>query len=70
MNLLIAMIASTVVSALGLGLTWWATSGMPPERGSELLAPALATRENTLASIQPLLTPLRGGFLAGVRGEL
>jgi hypothetical protein len=61
---------AAIGGVLGLGLTWWATSGMPPERGSEMLAPGSARRENTLACIQPLLTPLRGGFLAGVRGEL
>lgn len=56
--------------ALGLGLTWWATSGMPADHSHDLLPPALGGRRSTLASLRPTIAPAPGGFFAAVSGEL
>lgn len=62
---------AAVGSALGLGITWWATSGMPADRSHDALLPAIGRRTSTgVASIQPVLAPVPGGVLAGISGEL
>lgn len=67
-----AMLGATAIgTGLGLGLTWWATSGMPPDRTHDALQPALgAHKPANRAALQPMLTPLPGGMFAGVSGEL
>jgi hypothetical protein len=65
-----SMGAAAIGSVLGLGLTWWATSGMPPDRSHDQLRPGVSSRPTGLASIQPTLAPTRGGFTAGFTGEL
>jgi hypothetical protein len=63
--------SAAIGSLLGLGLTWWATSGMPPDRSHDQLPPALGRRESSgSAELQPVLAPLAGGILAGVSGRL
>ena len=58
-------------SALGLGIAWWATSDMPPDRSHDSLTPALGAREATQqATLQPLVAPVHGGFMAGLTGQL
>lgn len=53
---------AAIGGAIGLGLAWWATSGMPPERGTK--------PDPELASLRPLIMPLPGGVMAGVSGSL
>lgn len=55
--------AAAIGGGLGLGITWWATSGMPADRSHDALPPALG-------ALSPLITPLPGGVLAGVSGIL
>ena len=63
--------AAAIGSGLGLGITWWATSDMPPDRSHDNLPPALGQLEpRSRAALQPLLAPLPGGMLAGISGEL
>jgi hypothetical protein len=52
--------ASAGGAALGLGFSWWLTRNMPKDHG----APTVA------ASVRPLVTPVRGGWVAGFSGEL
>jgi hypothetical protein len=47
--------------AVGAGIAWWLTSGMPQDPPAHA-SPGLAVR--------PMLTPVRGGFIAGLSGEL
>ena len=62
---------AAVGSALGLGITWWATSDMPADRSHDALSPAIGQRRSSgIASLQPVLAPLPGGVLAGISGEL
>jgi hypothetical protein len=58
--------AAAIGGALGLGVTWWATSDMPADRTHDALPSALGVR----SSLQPLLAPVPGGLLAGLSGEL
>jgi hypothetical protein len=53
--------AGAVGSALGLGIAWWATSEMPPDRSHD---------HWLSASVQPIVAPTPGGVLAGVAGTL
>jgi hypothetical protein len=62
---------AAIGGTLGLGITWWATSSMPPDRSHDRLQPAIGGLEpRPLASLRPTLTPIRGGLIAGVTGEL
>jgi hypothetical protein len=63
--------AAAIGSGLGLGMTWWATSGMPADHSHDALPPALGQRApRGLEAVSPLLAPLPGGVLAGVSGVL
>lgn len=62
--------ATAIGSALGLGLAWWATSGMPPDHSHDQLPPAIGARDTGLASLRPSIAPTRGGFIASLGGEL
>ncbi len=53
-------------SVAGLAATWWATSDMPKAFASDPGTPG----KSTPAAFQPLLSPLKGGWLVGVSGEL
>ncbi|HEY3666018.1 MAG TPA: hypothetical protein VGL19_08470 [Polyangiaceae bacterium] len=53
--------ASALGAAAGLGLTWWATSGMPSDPPKQI-APALA--------LMPVLVRTPNGWLAMVSGQL
>jgi hypothetical protein len=67
----VAFGAGAIGSAVALGVAWWATSGMPADRSHDELSPAPGERESAgLASLQPMLAPVRGGLLAGVMGRL
>jgi hypothetical protein len=65
-----SMGAAAIGGVVGLGLTWLATSGMPPDRSHDQLRPGVASRPTGLASLQPTLAPTRGGFVAGLTGAL
>jgi hypothetical protein len=63
--------AGAIGGGLGLGITWWATSGMPADHGHDALRPVFGQRSlRGLTDVSPLLVPLPGGVLAGVSGVL
>lgn len=67
----IALGSAAIGSALGLGLTWWATSGMPADHSHDTLPPAIGAGESrAVSALRPLLAPVRGGMLAGITGAL
>lgn len=55
---------------LGLGLTFWATQGMPADRSHDQLAPAIGERRTALDGLRPWVSPARSGVLVGVSCEL
>ena len=57
-----ALGAAAIGGGLGLGITWLATSGMPPDRSHDALPPAWS-------AVTPLIAPVPGGLLAGVIGQ-
>jgi hypothetical protein len=65
-----ALGAAAIGGALGLGITWLATSGMPADHSHDQLRPSLGTKPAPPLSLHPTLTPTRGGFMAGVLGQL
>ena len=63
--------AAAIGSGLGLGITWWATAGMPADRSHDALRPAIGQHApRGLSAVSPLLAPVPGGVLAGVSGVL
>lgn len=62
--------AIAIGGALGLGIAWWATSDMPPDRSHDPLKPAIGGTGGAFASWRPLIMPTRGGFTAAVTGSL
>lgn len=55
--------ATAIGAAAGLGITWWATSGMPGD-------PAKPGASPVKSAFTPILTRTPNGWLAGVAGEL
>jgi hypothetical protein len=66
------MLGGTAIgTALGLGITWWATTDMAADRSHDALSPIIGQRTSTgVAALQPVLAPVPGGVLAGISGEL
>jgi hypothetical protein len=62
--------AAAVGGALGLALTYWATSGMPPDHSHDKLPSALGSAAPNPSALRAALMPARGGFIAVVAGEL
>jgi hypothetical protein len=60
---------AAIGGALGLGLTVWATRGMAPDYSHDRLPPAIG-RPVRHSAVRPTLSPTRGGFVAGLSGEL
>jgi hypothetical protein len=65
-----SMGAAAIGGALGLALTFWATSGMQPDRSHDKLPSALGSRSPSSSALRAALMPARGGFVAVVTGEL
>jgi hypothetical protein len=65
-----SLAAAAVGGVLGLGLTWWATSGMPADQSHDELRRAGGHKPAAAISLHPTLAPTRGGFIAGVLGQL
>jgi hypothetical protein len=61
---------AAVGGAAGLGIATWATRDMAPDRSHDSLQPILGRRGAQSAAPRPTLIPLRGGFMAGLSGEL
>jgi hypothetical protein len=54
---------------LGLGVTFWATSGMPPDRSHDQLDPVVG-EQSALRHVRPWVMPERSGFRLGLSYEL
>ncbi len=62
--------AAAIGGALGLGIAWWATSGMAPDRSHDALPSAIGKRSAPAFSLQPTIVPTRGGFVASLVGAM
>jgi hypothetical protein len=60
---------AAVGGVLGLAATSVLTADMLPDHSNDQLPPVFGQRPSR-AGLQPLLSPERGGFVAGLRGEL
>jgi hypothetical protein len=58
-----SLAAAAIGGALGLGISWWGTTGMPADHSHDRLGSALG-------SLHPTLAPTHGGFVAGLVGRL
>ena len=61
---------AAVGGTVGLGVGMWATRSMPADRSNDALPPVIGRRVMREAALQPSLLPTRGGFIAGLSGEL
>jgi hypothetical protein len=61
---------AAIGGTLGVALSWWATSGMPPDHSHDQLRPVLGSNAPSPSDIKPTLVPLPGGFMAGLTGRL
>lgn len=61
---------AAIGGSLGLGLTVWATRNMPADRSNDHLQPIIGRRLVQQSVLRPTLVPTRGGFFAGISGDL
>lgn len=54
---------------LGLGVAFWATSGMPPDHSHDRLAPAIGERGTAPQRLHTWVSPVRSGVLVGLTYE-